>query len=87
MTDGLPPDNVPDQVPDPTPIDPPTATPAPPLRLRYTALSDVGRVRKDNQDSGYAGPHLIAVCVGVGGAARGDIASSTAIAQLRKLEE
>ena len=22
------------------------------LRLRYTALSDVGRVRKDNQDSG-----------------------------------
>jgi PPM family protein phosphatase len=47
----------------------------------------VGRVRKDNQDSGYVGPHLIAVCDGVGGAARGDIASSTAIAQLRKLEE
>ena len=30
---------------------------------------------------------LLAVCDGVGGAARGDIASSTAIAQLRKLEE
>ena len=40
------------------------------LRLRYAATSDVGRVRKDNQDSGYAGPWLIAVCDGVGGAAR-----------------
>ena len=37
------------------------------LRLRYTALSDVGRVRKDNQDSGYAGEHLLAIADGVGG--------------------
>jgi PPM family protein phosphatase len=57
------------------------------VRLDFSAISDVGRVRKDNQDSGYVGPHLIAVCDGVGGAARGDIASSTAIAQLRKLED
>ena len=57
------------------------------MRLDFSAISDVGRVRKDNQDSGYVGPHLVAVCDGVGGAARGDIASSTAIAQLRKLEE
>jgi protein phosphatase len=57
------------------------------VRLDFSAISDVGRVRKDNQDSGYVGPHVIAVCDGVGGAARGDIASSTAIAQLRKLEE
>jgi protein phosphatase len=57
------------------------------VRLDYAAISDVGRVRKDNQDSGYAGPHLIAICDGVGGAARGDVASSTAIAQLRKLDE
>ena len=48
------------------------------FRLQYAAISDVGRVRKDNQDSGYAGPWLLAVCDGVGGAARGDIASSTA---------
>ena len=48
------------------------------LRLDYAAISDVGRVRKDNQDSGYAGPWLLAVCDGVGGAARGDIASATA---------
>jgi protein phosphatase len=57
------------------------------VRLDYSAISDVGRVRKDNQDSGYVGPHLVAVCDGVGGAARGDIASSTAIAQLRRLED
>ena len=56
------------------------------LRLRFSALSDVGRVRRDNQDSGYAGPHLLAVADGVGGAARGDIASSASIQQLRTLD-
>lgn len=67
----------------------PQAAAAPPttsLRLRFAAISDVGRVRKDNQDSGYVGPWLLAVCDGVGGAARGDIASSTAISQLRRLD-
>ena len=57
------------------------------MRLDFAAISDVGRVRKDNQDSGYAGPHVLAVCDGVGGAARGDIASSTAIVALRRLDE
>ncbi|MDN5895104.1 MAG: protein phosphatase 2C domain-containing protein, partial [Nocardioides sp.] len=57
------------------------------LRLQFSALSDVGRVRKDNQDSGYAGPWMLTVCDGVGGAARGDIASSTVVEQLRKLDE
>ena len=56
------------------------------LRLDYSALSDVGRVRKNNQDSGYAGPWLLSVCDGVGGAARGDIASATAIGQIRRLD-
>jgi serine/threonine protein phosphatase PrpC len=56
------------------------------LKLSYSAISDVGRVRKDNQDSGYAGPWLLTVCDGVGGAARGDIASSTAVSELRKLD-
>ncbi|CAB4713360.1 MAG: serine/threonine-protein phosphatase [Actinobacteria bacterium] len=57
------------------------------LRLHFSAISDVGRVRKDNQDSGYAGPWFLGVCDGVGGAARGDIASSTAVQQLRRLDE
>lgn len=56
------------------------------LRLHYAAISDVGRVRKENQDSGYAGPWVLTVCDGVGGAVRGDLASSTAVQQLRKLD-
>jgi len=57
------------------------------FRLQYAAISDVGRVRKDNQDSGYAGPWLLTVCDGVGGAARGDLASTTAIGQLRRIDQ
>lgn len=68
-----------------------STTPAPSgptgLALRYAALSDVGRVRKNNQDSGYASPHLLVVADGVGGAARGDVASSTAVQILRRLDE
>jgi serine/threonine protein phosphatase PrpC len=56
------------------------------MRLRYAALSDVGRVRRDNQDSGYAGPHLLVIADGVGGSARGDVASSTTVEVLRKLD-
>lgn len=56
------------------------------LRIRYTALSDLGRVRKDNQDSGYAGPHLLMVADGVGGAAYGDVASHTAVGVMRALD-
>ncbi len=65
-------------------LTPPPTEPA--LSLHYSAISDVGRVRKDNQDSGYAGPWLLTVCDGVGGAARGDIASSTAVSELRALD-
>lgn len=56
------------------------------LHLHFSAISDVGRVRRDNQDSGYAGPRLLTVCDGVGGAVRGDLASSTAVQALRKLD-
>ena len=56
------------------------------MRLRYAALSDVGRVRRDNQDSGYAGPHLLVVADGVGGSARGDVASSSTVEVLRRLD-
>ncbi|QLQ09131.1 MAG: serine/threonine-protein phosphatase [Nocardioidaceae bacterium] len=57
------------------------------LRLRYAALSDLGRYRKDNQDAGYAGPHLLAIADGVGGAAYGDVASHTAISLLQRIDE
>lgn len=57
-----------------------------PFRLAFAAASDIGRMRKDNQDSGYAGPWLLAVCDGVGGAVRGDLASATAIDELRLLD-
>lgn len=57
------------------------------LGLRYSALSDLGPVRKDNQDSGYAGPNLLVVADGVGGSARGDVASSTAIDSIRSLDK
>jgi serine/threonine protein phosphatase PrpC len=57
------------------------------MRLRYAALSDVGRVRRDNQDSGYAGPHLLVIADGVGGSARGDVASSATVEVLRRLDE
>jgi PPM family protein phosphatase len=63
-----------------------TSTTEPTLRLRYAALSDVGRVRKDNQDSGFASENLLVVADGVGGAARGDIASSTVVQILRRLD-
>ena len=79
----------PSDVPTDSPTDSPAAAEAQQggLRLQYAAISDVGRVRKDNQDSGYVGPWVLAVCDGVGGAARGDIASATAIQQLRRLDE
>ncbi len=56
------------------------------LGIHFAARSDVGLVRANNQDSGFAGPHLLAVADGMGGAAGGDIASSIAIARLAALE-
>ena len=57
------------------------------LSLRYSAISDVGRVRMDNQDSGYAGQHLLAVADGMGGAPAGDVASAVAVQTLRRLDD
>lgn len=55
--------------------------------MRYAARSDVGLVRTENQDSGYAGPHLLVLADGMGGPAGGDIASSVAVAHLVNLDE
>jgi len=55
------------------------------LALRYAATSDVGRVRKNNQDSGFASESLLVVADGMGGAAAGDIASAETIQVMRRL--
>ncbi|MBO0812013.1 MAG: serine/threonine-protein phosphatase [Microlunatus sp.] len=47
------------------------------LRFRYAAASHPGRVRGNNEDSGYAGAYLLLVADGVGGAAAGEIASAS----------
>lgn len=57
-----------------------------PIAFHYAARSDVGMVRSNNEDSGYAGPHLLAMADGMGGHAGGDIASSTVIAALVGLD-
>jgi len=56
------------------------------LGMSFAARSDVGLVRSNNQDSGYAGPHLLLVADGMGGAAGGDIASSIVVGTLAPLD-
>lgn len=56
------------------------------VSLHYAARSDVGLTRENNQDSGYAGPQLLVVADGMGGAAAGDVASSVAVAHLAPLD-
>lgn len=55
--------------------------------LNYVALSDVGLVRKNNQDAGYASQNLLVLADGMGGAAAGDIASSVTVAHLAEADD
>ncbi|QWF78827.1 hypothetical protein HUW46_02225 [Amycolatopsis sp. CA-230715] len=58
-----------------------------PLVLNYTARSDRGLVRSNNEDSVYAGPRLLALADGMGGHAAGEVASKVVIAALAPLDE
>lgn len=57
------------------------------LSLRFAAGSHKGMIREGNEDSGYAGPRLLAIADGMGGQAAGEVASSEVISTLVSLDD
>jgi protein phosphatase len=50
------------------------------LSLRFAARSEIGRVRRNNEDAGYAATNLLVVADGMGGHEAGELASAATIA-------
>ncbi|GAA5048157.1 Stp1/IreP family PP2C-type Ser/Thr phosphatase [Streptomyces similanensis] len=57
------------------------------LSLRFAAGSHKGMIREGNEDSGYAGPRLLAIADGMGGQAAGEVASSEVISTIVPLDD
>lgn len=56
------------------------------LKLSFAAKSDVGRIRKKNDDSAYVGEHLAVLADGMGGHVGGDVASASTVLDLVHLD-
>lgn len=57
------------------------------VEFKYAAFTDVGLIRKGNEDGGYASSHLLALADGMGGAAAGEIASSVVVGYLAAIDD